>query len=306
MSTQVPGRRATVVTDDGVPLAVREYGPSLAPITAVFAHGHCLRSESWNPLHDQLTRSWGPDVRMVYYDHRGHGDSGHADPASYTIDRLGRDLDTVITTIVPSGPVILIGHSMGGMAALACARQNPTLVSSRLAAVALIATAAGGLADAGLGRMLRSPALTAFHAAVRWAPRATAGTKRAGCGVGAALMRLAGSRRLDPRVLAVAAAMAGETSVVTMSSFLRAFVGFDEFAAVSRLSTVPSLVLCGSADLMTPFAHSASLAERLPLSELVRLEGAGHSVILERAPEVAAAIEALVARVGVRCLTPAG
>ncbi len=306
MAKHTSGRRVTVVTDDGVPLSVREFGPSDAPITAVFTHGHCLRSESWNPLRDHLTRSWGTQVRMVFFDHRGHGGSGHAEPDSYTIDRLGRDLDTVITTMVPRGPVVLIGHSMGGMAALTYARQNPHLVSTRLAGIALIATAAGGIADAGLGRMLRSPALGAFHAAVRWAPRATAATKRAWCGAGTALLRLAGGRRLDPRVLAVAAAMAGETSVVTMSRFLQAFAGFDEFASVSLLSTVPSLVLCGSADLMTPFAHSESLAQRLPMSDLVRLDGAGHSVILERVPEVAGAIEALVARVGVGCLAAAG
>ncbi|MFD4295532.1 alpha/beta fold hydrolase [Rhodococcus sp. NPDC058505] len=305
MSNQPSGRHATVVTDDGVPLSVREYGPVTAPVTAVFAHGHCLRSESWHPLRDRLSGSWGPGVRMVFYDHRGHGRSGHAAPDSYTIDRLGRDLGTVIGTRVPHGPVVLIGHSMGGMVAMACVRQNPTLASTRLAAVALISTAAGGLAEVGLGRMLRSPALSAFHTAVRLAPRATAGTKRVGCGAAAALMRFGGSRGLDPRVLAVAAAMAGNTSVVTMSRFLQAFVGFDEFAAVPLIASVPSLVLCGSADLMTPFSHSMSLAERLPLSELVRVDGAGHSVILERVPEVAAALDSLVTRVGGALVAPA-
>jgi pimeloyl-ACP methyl ester carboxylesterase len=47
---------------------------------------------------------------------------------------------------------------------------------------------------------------------------------------------------------------------------------------------------------MTPFEHSAALAARLPGAELVRIEGAGHSVILERAQEVAVAIGGLLDR----------
>ncbi|TQF67004.1 alpha/beta hydrolase [Rhodococcus spelaei] len=297
-NTVTPGRRVTVLADDGVPLAVREFGSPDAPVTAVFVHGHCLRSESWYLLRAFLDRACGPDVRMVFYDHRGHGESGHAAPSTYTIDQLGRDLDAVLAAVVPSGPVVLVGHSMGGMTALAYARQNPSLVGSRLAGIALISTAANGLAEAGLGRLLRSPALSLFHAAVRWAPRVTAGSKRASCRLCTGVVRVAGTgnRNLDPRVVALAAAMVNDTSVVTMSSFLKSFAEFDESGSVPALAGIPAVVVCGSADLMTPFAHSAALAARLPGAELVRIEGAGHSVILERAQEVAVAIGALLVR----------
>lgn len=309
-STRAPARRATVVADDGVPISVHEYGRSDAALTAVFLHGHCLQSQSWNPLRERLERSWDTRVRMVFYDHRGHGRSGHADPSTYTIDQLARDLDTVLATVVPAGPVVLVGHSMGGMAALAYVRQQPDLVRSRLAGIALISTASSGLADAGLGRMLRSPALGAFHAAVRWAPRVAAGSKRVTCVVGAAAIRVAGTRgrTLDPRVLAVAAAMAGEASVVTMSSFLRSFADYDESAAVAALGGTPAVVVCGTADVLTPLAHSEALAARLPGADLVRVPGAGHSVILDRAGEVATALDALVSRVGEGrgSLAPAG
>jgi len=294
------GRRITVLADDGVPLAVQEYGRVDAPITAVFVHGHCLRTESWSFLREYLSYSWGADVRMVFYDHRGHGDSGHGPVDTYTIDQLGHDLDAVIRTVVPEGPVVLIGHSMGGMTALAYARQYPDSIGSRIVGMALIASAANGLTDAGLGRLLHSPIVSAFRKAVRRAPRMMQGSKQLSRMLCAGIVRVigCGNRQVDSRVVALAAAMVNDTSVVTMSSFLESLIGFDESESLSSLVGIPSLVLSGDADVMTPFEHSAAIASRLPASELVRISGAGHSVILERAAEVAHAVAALVARAG--------
>ncbi len=108
------GRRLTVRTDDGVPLAVREFGSPDAATTVVFVHGHCLRTESWWALREQLVRFWRNDVRMVFYDHRGHGESGEAPAATYTIDQLGRDLGSVLDAVAPHGPVVLVGTRWAG------------------------------------------------------------------------------------------------------------------------------------------------------------------------------------------------
>ncbi|MFC4602967.1 alpha/beta fold hydrolase [Rhodococcus kronopolitis] len=300
------GRRVTVTADDGVPLAVREYGSPDAAVTAVFVHGHCLHSESWSVLREQLAGSWGDDVRMVFYDHRGHGESGHAPAAAYTIEQLGRDLGAVLATVAPHGPVVLVGHSMGGMAALTYARQNPRLVGDRLVGLALISTAAGGLADTGPGRLLRGPALSVLQAAVRWAPRIAQGSRRLGHNLCGALVRVAavGNLSVDPRIVAVAAAMVNDTSVATMCGFLASFADYDETGTLTTLASIPSVVVCGSADLLTPFSHSTEMASRMPAAELVRIEGAGHSVILERPAEVAGAIAALLARVGAAARGP--
>ena len=71
-------RSCVVTTPDGVPLAVREVGPQDAPLTVVFAHGFCLRMGAFHFQRARLAEQWGPQVRMVFYDQRGHGQSGEA------------------------------------------------------------------------------------------------------------------------------------------------------------------------------------------------------------------------------------
>ncbi|WP_256895750.1 alpha/beta fold hydrolase [Rhodococcus sp. 1163] len=171
-------RFSTVATDDGTTLAVHESGRLDAGLTVVFVHGHCLRMESWFDVRDELEQSWGADVRMVFYDHRGHGASGSADAESYTIDTLGRDLGAVVRAVVPTGRYVIVGHSMGGMTTMSYARQHLGEVGERLVGVGLVATASSGLAEEGLGVCLAHPLLAMFQSAVRRAPSIMAITKR--------------------------------------------------------------------------------------------------------------------------------
>lgn len=293
------GHHITVSADDGVPIAVREFGSPDAPITVVFAHGHCLRTESWVLLREHLMRHWDvDDTHMVFYDHRGHGDSGVADPRTYTIDQLAHDLDAVLRAVVPVGPIVLVGHSMGAMVALAYARLFPETIGTRIVGVGLIAGAANSVTRVGLGRLLSGPAVTSLQVAVRRAPRVMQASKHWSRRFFEPMMRDAalGTRKVSPRVLAVATTILNETPLLTMSAFLDSLIRFDETASLHRLGQIPALVLAGSADIVIPFAHSVVLASQLDDAELVRLDGAGHSVILERAEDVAAAIVGLVDR----------
>ncbi|MEU2033612.1 alpha/beta fold hydrolase [Nocardia amamiensis] len=292
------GHRVTVAAADGVPLAVRVFGADDAPATVVFVHGHCLRSESWSYLRDQLLRQWRSDTRMVFYDHRGHGESGAGHPSTYTIDQLGHDLDTVLRTIAPNGPVILVGHSMGAMVVLAYARLYPETIGTRIAGVGLLAGASNGITEAGLARFLNRRAVSSLQAAVTRAPRVMQASKRLTRRLVAPMLREAnfGTGKVNPRMAALATAMLNDTPLLTMCSFLHSLITFDETATLHRLGAIPALVLAGSADILVPFAHSVALASQLAGSELVRLEGAGHSVMLERAEEVALSIVGLVER----------
>ena len=172
-------RSYVVTTADGVPLAVREVGPADAPLTVVFAHGFCLRMGAFHFQRARLTEQWGPQVRMVFYDQRGHGQSGAAPPESYTVPQLGQDLEAVLAVMAPRGPVVLVGHSMGGMTVLAHARQYPQRYRSRIVGVALISTAAEGVSRSPLGEILRNPALEAARIAVRYAPKTVHRTRGA-------------------------------------------------------------------------------------------------------------------------------
>ncbi len=295
--------RVTVCADDGTPLAAHVIGASSATMTVVFVHGHCLRTESWWFLRDHLLRQWGsepsiPDTRMIFYDHRGHGRSGSADPATYTIDQLGHDLAAILRTLAPTGPVVLVGHSMGAMVVLAYARLFPETIGTRVIGVGLIATAAAGITTVGLGRLLTRHTVTSFRLAVQRAPRTMSASKRLGRRLFEPIVRETsfGTRRASPRMTALATAMLNDTPLPTMANFLDSLIRFDETPTLRLLADLPALVLGGSADILIPFAHSVVLAAQLGGAELVRLDGAGHSVILERAEEVAAAVAGLVDR----------
>ncbi|MGW5316209.1 alpha/beta fold hydrolase [Nocardia thailandica] len=290
-------RRVVVAAGDGVPLVVREYGARDAAVTVVLVHGHCLRSESWTAVRDVLLRD-DPAVRVVCYDHRGHGESGKAGRETYTLERLADDLGAVLDAVVPGGPVVLVGHSMGGMTVLTYAARNRHEIGTRIVGVGLVATAANGLADAGFGRLLRHPIVGGFQAAVRRAPRVMQQVKKAACRIFAPVVRVAefGNRKVDPRMLALAYAMHNETSIVTMASFLSAFMTYDRTDVLPALSAIPTVVLCGSADSMTPPSHSVAMAAAVDYADLVVVEGAGHSVILEEPARVAAAVARMAAR----------
>lgn len=291
-------RKHAVVTDDGVTLAVRETGPAAAEVTVVLLHGHCLRTDSWMFVRAQLGRRH-PDVRIVAYDHRGHGASQTAPASTYTLDRLARDLHLVLDAVAPRGRVVIVGHSMGGMTALTYARLYPHEIGTRIAGVALVSSSSGGLTDTGLGRLLHNPAVAWFQSAVRRAPGAMHRAKLLGCRVFAPAIRAIefGDRKVSPRVLALAAAMRNETPIVTMATFLSAFQTYDEGATLAALDGVPTLVLCGAADLMTPVSHSVAVAAELTGAELVMVDGAGHAVILEQPHEVTTALSRLLRRI---------
>src|SRR4051794_24166549 len=150
-------RTALVRADDGVLLSVEEIGPRDAPLTVVFVHGYTLSMASWafqrRTLAAELATANGhrPDARLVFFDQRGHGGSGRGKADRSTIEQLATDLLTVLDTRVPRGPVVLIGHSMGGMTIMGLAALRPDLFGSRVVGAALISTSSGNLADLTFG-----------------------------------------------------------------------------------------------------------------------------------------------------------
>ncbi|OZG27054.1 alpha/beta hydrolase [Williamsia sp. 1138] len=289
-----------VVADDGVPLAVREVGPSDAPLTVVFVHGFCLRMSTWHFQRRDLAVKWGDDVRMVFFDHRGHGESGQASPNSCTITQMAADLEAVLRSVVPVGPVVLVGHSMGGMAIMALASRRPELFGSRVIGVGLVASAAHGIAEAGLGRGLQNPLVDAFRLSVRQAPRAV----EAGRGLTRLLMAPVltagsfGSTFHSPAVAEFTESVIQRTRIDTVVNFLRALEEHDETAGLAVLSGIDTMVACGYEDKVTPLPNSVELHNKLgPKCELVGVADCGHMVMLENPAVITESIDALVQRV---------
>jgi pimeloyl-ACP methyl ester carboxylesterase len=280
-------RGCVVTAVDGVPLAVREVGPVDAPLTVVFAHGFCLRMGAFHFQRARLEKEWGAQVRMVFYDHRGHGQSGDASPDSYTVTQLGVDLETVLNVMAPHGPVVLVGHSMGGMTVLSHARQYPQRYGNRIVGVALISSAAEGVARSPLGEILQNPALEAARFVVRHAPKTVHRGRGAARSVLSPILRAAsyGDEKISPSVVAFSEKMMHDTPVATLVEFLHALEVHDETAALPTLAKVPSLIASGDHDLLTPVEYSERMAATLPKSELLIVPAAGHLVQLEQ-PEI--------------------
>ena len=162
----------TVTTSDGVRLAVRDYSSDRADApTVVLLHGLLLSQESWEPQVRQLRRQWGSRVRIITYDHRGHGRSIGAPMPTYEIDQLAADLAEVLVTLHIKGPLTLAGHSMGGMTALAYFGRPASKRPVEPQGLVLVGTAAGNIAERGISRLLATPATEALFELVHRMPR---------------------------------------------------------------------------------------------------------------------------------------
>jgi pimeloyl-ACP methyl ester carboxylesterase len=304
-------RTALVQADDGVLLSVEEIGPRDAPLTVVFVHGYTLSMASWafqrRTLAAELATANGhrPDARLVFYDQRGHGASGRGRPERSTIEQLARDLATVLETRVPRGPVVLVGHSMGGMTIMGLAALRPELFGPKIAAVALISTSSGQLAELnfGLPELLTRVRAAVFPVAawtMRRRPALAERTRRLAADLVSVVTRSLSfaSADVDPALGRYVDAMIAGTPVDVIAEFYPALAGMDEIGSLEPLRAVPTLVLTGDKDKMIPKEHSDLIVERLPDAEYVVVPDAGHLVLLEKPAEVTAALTALLRRVG--------
>lgn len=277
-------RDYVVTTSDGVSLAVREAGPEDAPLTVVFAHGFCLRMGAFHFQRIRLGDVFGPQVRMVFYDQRGHGESGEGEPESYTLTQLGQDLESVLRVAAPRGPIVLVGHSMGGMTVLSHARQFPERYGRRIVGAALISSAAEGVTRSPLGAFLKNPALEAVRFAAKSAPNLVHRGRNVSRSLIGPILRAASysdlqvSRSLD----AFSQRMMNGTPIATLVGFLRALETHDETAGLWTLLKIPTLIACGDHDLLTPDEYSRLMAASMPQSELVIVTGASHLALLDK------------------------
>ena len=235
---------------------------------------------------------------MVFYDQRGHGESGEAASETYTLTQLGQDLESVLKVAAPQGVVVLVGHSMGGMTVLSHARQFPDRYGHRIVGAALISSAAEGVTRSPLGEILKNPALEAFRFTARSAPRLLHRGRNVSRSLIGPVLRAASysdlqvSRSLD----AFSQRMMNGTPIPTMVEFLDALEHHDETAGLWTLLRIPTLIACGDHDLLTPDEYSRKMAACMPQSELVIVPGASHLALLDKPEAINDGLVRLVRR----------
>lgn len=293
-----------VVDSDGLAIHYYVVGPppDEASATVVFAHGFTLAAESFY-LQVEHLRQHHPTVRSVLLDLRGHGRTGACSPAVCTIDGLGRDVRAVVEHCAPTGPLILVGHSLGGLAVLAALRQlraDAPDTHARISGVTLVSTSVESLATQGIPQVLASPVADQIMAGVEASPRDARKIREAAAKFLAPTLATAVFKRpTGYDLIEFHAAMIHETPLASFVGFFDDLQEHDELRAAEAIRDKPGWVLVGQRDEVTPMSQSDRLLEVWPRAWSQVAEGAGHMLILEAPGIINNALNRLLERVPV-------
>jgi pimeloyl-ACP methyl ester carboxylesterase len=287
-----------VTTPDGVVLHTEVDEGAADDLTLLYVHGYGLNLDCW---HFQRRHFRGL-LRQVFYDQRSHGRSSRSEAELCRIPQVTDDLYQVLEEVVGPGPVILIGHSMGGMAIMRLARVHPELFGTQILGVALFCTSAGEMADHSPIRGI--PGRT-FHriaeplmAGLNRIPELVAQGRRAGSDLGFVVTRRLGfGPDVPPRYVDFASEMLAEIPLEVVADYFPAFKELDEYQALEIVSIVPTLVVGGEGDVITPIEHTARIIDLLPNAEAIRVQNCGHLGMIEKHEVFDGALERLLGRV---------
>jgi pimeloyl-ACP methyl ester carboxylesterase len=275
-----------VTAPDGTVLHAELFGPRDAP-TIVLIHGWTEAIRFWIYEIAELSK----EFRVVAYDLRGHGRSAPAAGNDYSLARLGDDLEAVLAACVPDGQrAVVVGHSLGAMSIAAWAERHD--VEARARAAMLLNTGLGGLLA---GHMLiRLPAIAAEPLGRRLFLGNATRIPRFSSPLKTAIIRyVACAPAASPAAIAHFEQMVNECRPDVRALVGLAMADMELHGALARL-TVPTRVVAGELDRLTPVAHAQKIAGLLPnLVDLVVLPDTGHLGPLERPREINAAIREL-------------
>ncbi len=248
--------------------AERGQGPAV-----LFLHGFPLSLGMWDGQEALSTR-----YRIVRFDARGHGGSGVSDSA-LTMDRIAEDAALLIDRL-RLGPVILAGCSMGGYAAFAFAQKHRSL----LRGLVLVDTRAG--ADTPEARKGRSDLAAKVM------------KEGAQAALDAFLPKIVGETTKATRadVVAKLKDMILATPKQGISDALHGIAARQDSTAFLREIDVPTLVVCGEEDVITPRAEAEILQKGIKGAELAMIAKSGHLPSMETPEEFNRVLEAFLRR----------
>jgi pimeloyl-ACP methyl ester carboxylesterase len=274
------GTRHSLTSFDGTRLHVEELGsgPCL-----VFSHGFSLTQDAWHYQRRDLPASF----RCVFFDQRGHGRSGRPRDDNYSLQAFAEDLRAVIDWTGESR-VVVIAHSLAGMAALQFAASFPEEMGQRLAGLVLVDTTyvdallgmSASLTSRGAAQIQRA-VITAGFRFVGQDPVRANQLRRRGSDFGYLGTRLFGfGSNPSPSQVAFTDRMLAATDVEVWAKVFPSLINFDLSEVLERLE-LPTLIVCGDKDRLTPPAHARHMASKIAESRLLILEDAGHMAFLE-------------------------
>jgi pimeloyl-ACP methyl ester carboxylesterase len=277
---------------DGTRIHGEEFG---APDgrTVVLAHGWTETLSYWIYVIQRLSER---GFRVIAYDLRGHGQSEPASHGDYTLARFGEDLEAVLEACLAEGErAIVVGHSLGAMSIAAWAEYHD--VERRATAAALLNTGVGEL----LAEQLLIPLPTVAQMVNRVLPPQNVIASRAplprySTPVGYEMLRyIAFGREATPAQIAFYERMLIATPPDVRGKVGIALSEMDLYHALPRL-TVPTVVIAGADDRLTPPSHATRIADSLPnLHRLIVLPNTGHMGPLERPFEITEALTEVAA-----------
>lgn len=272
--------------DDGTTLRLTRTGDPGAPLTVVLVHSYAQDRRIWHKIMAVLPEATERPIQVLAYDHRGHGESGPADEATATVERLGDDLAELLEKAAPGHKVVLVGHGMGGLVAMALTARHRELFADRVAGLVFLATAAGALAEASatlphsVGRVVQD--LEAIlgsrildHVRDRIGKAKTIGLR----------WLLLGDDP-DPEDVTLVAEMISRHWPETVALFRPALDRYRRAAALEVARRTPVLAIVGEKDRLVPASHARVLASAVENGTAVVLSGLGHMLPLEGSAEI--------------------
>lgn len=237
-----------------------EYDDAGRGPVVVLLHGFPLSKAMWRPQVLALE----PDYRVIVPDLRGFGGSS-AFEESPSLEQMADDIAGLFAALKIEEPVVLGGLSMGGYLALAVARKYPALLRGLILADTR-AEPDGDQAKVNRDTMIEfARSHTAVDVIEKMLPKLLAEkTRRQRLDVELTVRRIASDQTID--------------GIIGALKVLRDRPDARPFLAAIR---VPTLVLVGSDDALTPPAMAETLATGIAGAKLVKIPGAGHMSNLE-------------------------
>lgn len=246
--------------------------------TVVLVHGYCGGHDDWSGVAERLV----PSHRVLLIDLPGHGDAG-AVTGMAGIEDVGSVIETALHTLEVRDAVV-VGHSLGGIGLLDLARRRPASLAEHARGIVLVSTSA-----------------------TPWRPNEVTTVLLGSHPLARPFLKVPVLGRAALR----ATAFHGGASIDDVDHIRRTWESTPyrtRWAYAAGLSvprdlreglealTIPTVVVTGAEDRLTPPDRARLIAERIPGARLEIVAAAGHAIPVERPDAIAAAIESLAAR----------